>query len=39
VPLWLAASVLPVAFALLSLRYLMLAVFHFRRSTRKEDRP
>lgn len=32
VPLWLAASVLPAAFGLLALRYLMLAAFHLRRS-------
>lgn len=32
VPLWLTASVLPVAFALLSIRYLLLTAFHLRRS-------
>jgi TRAP-type C4-dicarboxylate transport system permease small subunit len=32
VPLWLTAAVLPLAFALLSLRYLLLAAFHLRRS-------
>jgi len=31
VPLWAAASVLPLAFALLFLRYLLLAAFHLRR--------
>ena len=31
VPLWLTGSVLPLAFALLSMRYLLLAVFHLRR--------
>jgi TRAP-type C4-dicarboxylate transport system permease small subunit len=31
VPLWLAASILPTAFVLLSLRYLLLAIFHVRR--------
>jgi TRAP-type C4-dicarboxylate transport system permease small subunit len=36
VPLWLAASILPVAFALLSLRYLLLAVFHLRRGVAGE---
>jgi TRAP-type C4-dicarboxylate transport system permease small subunit len=32
VPLWLAGLVLPIAFGLLSIRYLLLTVFHFRRS-------
>ena len=32
VPLWLTAAVLPLAFGLLSLRYLLLAGFHLRRS-------
>jgi len=32
VPLWLTASVLPLAFGLFCLRYLMLAGFHLRRS-------
>jgi TRAP-type C4-dicarboxylate transport system permease small subunit len=32
VPLWLTATVLPIAFGLLSLRFLMLAVFHLLRS-------
>ena len=30
VPLWLTASVLPVAFGLLSIRYLLLTAFHLR---------
>ena len=32
VPLWLTASVLPVAFTVLSVRYLLLTGFHLRRS-------
>lgn len=32
IPLWLTASILPVAFALLSIRYLLLTGFHLRRS-------
>ena len=32
VPLWLTASVLPLAFAMLSVRYLLLTAFHFRKS-------
>ena len=32
VPLWLAGSVLPLAFGLLCLRYLLLAFFHLRRA-------
>lgn len=32
VPLWLTASVLPLAFGLLCLRYLLLSGFHLRRS-------
>ena len=32
VPLWLTASILPVAFGLLSIRYLLLTGFHLRRS-------
>lgn len=32
VPLWLAGSVLPLAFGLLCLRYLLLAYFHLRRA-------
>lgn len=32
VPLWLTASILPLAFGLLSIRYLLLSGFHLRRS-------
>jgi len=32
VPLWLTASVLPIAFTLLSVRYLLLTGFHLRQS-------
>ncbi len=38
VPLWLTASVLPLAFALLSARYFLLATFHLRRSFGATDK-
>lgn len=37
VPLWVAGLVVPIAFALLSFRYLLLASFHLRRSKVGED--
>ncbi len=39
VPLWTAAMILPAAFALLAVRYLLLAGFHLRRVFRDRDRP
>lgn len=32
VPLWMTASILPLAFGLLAIRYLLLSAFHLRRS-------
>lgn len=37
VPLWLTASILPMAFGLLCLRYLLLTGFHLRRSVSVEE--
>ncbi len=37
VPLWLTASILPLAFALLSIRYLLLTGFHLRRGFGRKD--
>jgi TRAP-type C4-dicarboxylate transport system permease small subunit len=37
VPLWVTASVLPLAFALLFVRYILLAAFHARRSLAGAD--
>lgn len=39
VPLWLAGSVLPLAFGLLAFRYAVLATFHLRRSGSKGAAP
>jgi TRAP-type C4-dicarboxylate transport system permease small subunit len=39
VPLWLAGSVLPIAFGLMAVRYLLLAAFHLRRGTTRTDSP
>lgn len=39
VPLWATAAVLPLAFALLSARYILLAAFHLRRSVKGADEP
>jgi TRAP-type C4-dicarboxylate transport system permease small subunit len=39
VPLWAAGLILPAAFALLAVRYLLLAVFHASRIFRDEERP
>lgn len=37
VPVWITASVLPIAFGLLSLRYLLLTAFHLRRGFSEES--
>ena len=37
VPVWICESILPVAFSVIALRYLLFAIAHFRQSTTEED--